>query len=122
MDYQNHPEYLPITVDTLSQITLKTALENSLADICGVNFHLLYPSGNLTALVEIKPANQAYKEKTERLVYEKFPEVEQVGFIYTENGQHILEMTGNEMCVNATLCYFHLCFLREKKVTNIFVK
>jgi hypothetical protein len=26
------------------------------------------------------------------------------------------------MCVNATLCYFHLCFLREKDVTNIFVK
>jgi hypothetical protein len=122
MDYQHHPEYLPITIDTLSQITLKTALENSLADICGVNFHLLYPAGNLTALVEIKPANQAYKEKIERLIYEKFPEVEQVGFIYTENKQHVLEMTGNEMCVNATLSYFHLCFLREKEVTNIFVK
>lgn len=122
MDYQNHPEYLPIALDTLSQINLKNALENSLADICGINFHLLYPSGNLTALVEIKPPNQAYKEKTERLIYEKFPEVEQVGFIYTDNGQYVLEMTGNEMCVNATLCYFHLCFLRKKEIKNIFMK
>ena len=122
MDYHNHPEYLPVTADTISRITLKTALENSLADICGVNFHLLYPSGNLTALVEIKPANQAYKEKIERLIYDKFSEVEQVGFIYTENGQYVLEMTGNEMCVNATMCYFHLCSLRGKEVKSIFLK
>ena len=122
MDYHVHPEYLPITQEAPKNITLKTALENSLADICGVNFHLLYPSGNLTALVEVKTANKAFKEKTERLIYQKFPEVEQVGFIYTENGEYILEMAGNEMCVNATLCYFHLCFLREKEIKKIFIK
>jgi len=112
----------PLLINSAKETSLKRALENSLADICSVGFHLLYPSWNLTALVEVKPANQAYKESIEKRVYENFPDVEQVWFIYTENNCPTLEMVGGEICVNATLCYFHLCTLRDKNLRQIFIK
>lgn len=120
-DEISNPARLPES--PIKDITLEKALENSLSDICSsVKVHLVYPSWNLTALVEIKPANKAFKESVEKKVYEKFPDVEQVWFIYTENNYPTLEMVGNELCINAALCYFHLCILRDKTLHQIFIK
>jgi|GEM_PF-3432483 len=34
----------PLLINSAKETSLKRALENSLADICSVGFHLLYPS------------------------------------------------------------------------------
>lgn len=84
--------------------------------------HLLYPSGNLTALVETKPRSQQFKQDIENKIYKNFPNVEQVGFIYFENNKNVLEMVGNEMCINACLCYYRLLCSKNKKNKSIFIK
>lgn len=73
-----------------------------------MNIHFLYPSGNPTALVCYRPNNANQKYFIGEKIIETYPAIEQVGFLYKENEQYILEMVWNELCINATLCSFFL--------------
>jgi len=57
-----------------------------------MNIHFLYPSGNPTALVCYHPNNANQKYFIGEKIIETYPAIEQVGFLYKENEQYILEM------------------------------
>lgn len=67
-----------------------------------------YPSGNLTALVCYRP-KETEKMVIEEKIFQIYPQIEQVWFIYLEDNIYKLEMTHGELCVNAILSY--LCYL-----------
>ena len=67
-----------------------------------IEYKILNPGGNKTALV--KGTNFTDKQKCliNRLIMEKYLDVEQVGFLSNETNR--LEMAGGEFCANATRC------------------
>ena len=73
-----------------------------LISIPKIEYKVLNPGGNKTALV--KGTNFTDKQKCliNRLIMEKHSEVEQVGFLSNETNR--LEMAGGEFCINATRC------------------
>lgn len=88
-----------------------------------MNIHFLYPSGNPTAIVCHKPNNPNQKYFIGGKIIEKYPSIEQVGFLYKENNNFTLEMTGNELCINASLSAFFLINkIYTKKVDIIYLK
>lgn len=78
-----------------------------------MKIHFLYPSWNLTALVEIQPKNIDEKKNITSKILTKYTKVEQVGFIYWVDGINMLEMADGELCVNAIFSY--LCLLNRDK-------
>ena len=87
-----------------------------------MNIHFLYPSGNPTAIVCHKPNNPNQKYFIGGKIIEKYPSIEQVGFLYKENNNFTLEMTGNELCINASLSAFFLINkIYTKKVDIIYL-
>jgi len=77
-----------------------------------MRYHLLNPTGNITALVEGDfPAGEIMKQE---------PNCEQVGYIFRKEGCDIaLRMAGGEFCGNATMC---AAFLTGKEKTEVFVE
>lgn len=73
-----------------------------------MNIHILYPSWNPTALVELKPTDFAQKKDIETVIIEKYPQIEQVGFIYTNDWIPMLEMVNEELCINAIFSYLYV--------------
>lgn len=71
--------------------------------------YIFYPSWNLTALVDFKPQNDEEKYSIEQKIFSQNAHIEQVGFIYQEDWVYKLEMSHNELCVNAVFSY--LCYL-----------
>ncbi|MBN1684088.1 MAG: hypothetical protein JW855_01435 [Gammaproteobacteria bacterium] len=65
-------------------------------------YNIYRPSGNDTALVRAKILDPHLKKLINDAILKKHTFVEQVGFIYQENGQFYLEMAGGEFCGNAT--------------------
>lgn len=73
-----------------------------LISIPKIEYKILNPGGNKTALV--KGTNFTDKQKCliNRLIMEKYLDVEQVGFLSDKTNR--LEMAGGEFCMNATRC------------------
>ncbi len=68
------------------------------------NYKIFSPSGNDTALVMHKVSSKEDKITINNIIMEKHNNVEQVGFMYMENGIPSLEMAGGEFCGNASRC------------------
>lgn len=73
-----------------------------LISIPKIEYKILNPGGNKTALVKSTKFNDKQKCLINRLIMEKYLEVEQVGFLSNETNR--LEMAGGEFCMNATRC------------------
>lgn len=78
-----------------------------------MKIHFLYPSWNLTALVELRPKNIDEKKNITSKVLTEYTKIEQVGFIYCVDGINMLEMADGELCVNAIFSY--LCLLNREE-------
>jgi diaminopimelate epimerase len=66
-----------------------------------LKYNIYYPSGNTTALVLAKVKDPAIKNEINTKIIKEHPEVEQVGFVYEDEGEFFLEMAGGEFCGNA---------------------
>ena len=73
-----------------------------LISIKKIEYKILNPGGNKTALVKCTNFTDKQKYLINRLIMEKYLEVEQVGFLSNETNR--LEMAGGEFCMNATRC------------------
>lgn len=79
-------------IDTIQELILIQKIE----------YKILNPGGNKTALVRSTNFTDKQKCLINRLIMEKYFEVEQVGFLSNETNR--LEMAGGEFCMNATRC------------------
>ena len=70
--------------------------------LTNVNYKILNPGGNKTAIVIGNKYNKAEKKQINNNILKENLDVEQVGFIDTR--EYKLEMAGGEFCVNATRC------------------
>lgn len=77
-----------------------------------IEFKILNPGGNKTALVNGTNFTDKQKGLINRLIMDKYLDVEQVGFLSNETNR--LEMAGGEFCMNATRCAVYE-YSREKK-------
>lgn len=68
-----------------------------------INFTVLSPNGNITALVTTKVDKSLYKIINDAIMSSN-KDIEQVGFIEKKEDQIFLEMAGGEFCVNASRC------------------
>lgn len=71
-----------------------------------LDFTILNPGGNITALVEGIPDRRPLRKKINDEIMKVFPKVEQVGFL--DRSIKRLEMAGGEFCGNATRCAAYL--------------
>ena len=76
--------------------------EIDVSGIGKINFKILNPGGNKTALVHGIDYSSKQKSIINNSIMEKFPDVEQVGFISDKETR--LEMSGGEFCLNASRC------------------
>ena len=67
-----------------------------------IEYYIIDPEGNITALVTTPVQKSLYKETAKRIMAEE-PGVEQVGFTDREGGDIKLNMAGDEFCGNATM-------------------
>ncbi len=79
-------------------------------------YKVFSPSGNDTALVMKKISSKEDKKIINDIIMRKHSNVEQVGFMYMENGIPSLEMAGGEFCGNASRCMTYE-FLKGKEGT-----
>lgn len=87
----------------MKSINLKKEKINNLDDTTQkIEYKILNPGGNKTALVKGINFTDKQKETINRLIMEKHSDVEQVGFLSNETNR--LEMAGGEFCLNATRC------------------
>lgn len=75
---------------------------HELISIEKIEYKILNPGGNKTALVKRTNFTDKQKYLINRLIMEKYLDVEQVGFLSNEANR--LEMAGGEFCINATRC------------------
>lgn len=81
--------------------------------IDGVEYLIFDPSKNITALVISNVEEIAYTEISKKIM-NKESQVEQVGFLYYEDGCDIfLHMAGGEFCGNATMCAAIYCAMEN---------
>ena len=73
-----------------------------LLSIGKLNYKILNPGGNITALVNGFDYSAYQKKLINKLIMSKYSKVEQVGFLSNKTNQ--LEMAGGEFCMNATRC------------------
>lgn len=73
-----------------------------LISIPKIEYKILNPGGNKTALVKSTNFTDKQKSLINRLIMDKYLDVEQVGFLSNEMNR--LEMAGGEFCMNATRC------------------
>ena len=67
-----------------------------------INYRILNPGGNKTAIVIGNEYTSEEKKKINNKILKENRDVEQVGFI--NKNEYKLEMAGGEFCVNATRC------------------
>ncbi len=67
-----------------------------------IKYKILNPGGNKTALVKGNEYTDYQKRLINKMIMERNPQVEQVGFL--SNKIKRLEMAGGEFCMNATRC------------------
>ncbi len=82
-----------------------------------LNYYILDPTGNITALVESE-VDISLQPKAAEIIMKCRPEVEQVGFVrYGANGgaDVFLRMAGGEFCGNASICAAALFLLRKRE-------
>lgn len=82
-----------------------------------LNYYILDPTGNITALVESE-VDISLQPKAAEMIMKRHPEVEQVGFVrYGGNGgpDVSLRMAGGEFCGNASICAAALFLLRNQE-------
>lgn len=68
-----------------------------------IEYYILNPAGNITALVTTAVQKESYKFVADRIMSTN-PSVEQVGFVNLSDGIVCLNMSGDEFCGNATMC------------------
>lgn len=73
-----------------------------LISIPKIEYKMLNPGGNKTALVKGTNFTDKQKYLINKLIMEKHLDIEQVGFLSNEMNR--LEMAGGEFCMNATRC------------------
>lgn len=69
-----------------------------------INFTILSPGGNDTAICAGNVKSFKTREKINNLIMDKYPDVEQVGFIAGGLENPKLSMAGGEFCANALRC------------------
>ena len=84
-----------------------------------IEYKILNPGGNKTALVRSTNFTDKQKCLINRLIMEKYLEVEQVGFLSNETNR--LEMAGGEFCMNATRCAVYEYSKEKEKSIEISV-
>lgn len=84
-----------------------------------IEYKILNPGGNKTALVKSTNFTDKQKCLINRLIMEKYFEVEQVGFLSNETNR--LEMAGGEFCMNATRCAVYEYSKEKEKSIEISV-
>lgn len=84
-----------------------------------LDYKILNPGGNKTALVKGTEFTDKQKCLINKLIMEKYLDVEQVGFLSNEINR--LEMAGGEFCVNATRCAVYEYLKGEKGELEISV-
>lgn len=67
-----------------------------------IEYKIFNPGGNITALIKGCDYDTNQKKLINRMIMEKYSQVEQVGFL--SNKTNRLEMSGGEFCANATRC------------------
>lgn len=67
-----------------------------------IEYKIFNPGGNITALINGCDYDTNQKKLINRMIMEKYSQVEQVGFL--SNKTNRLEMSGGEFCANATRC------------------
>lgn len=67
-----------------------------------INYKVLNPGGNKTALVDGNEYTDTQKKLINKMIMNKNSDIEQVGFL--SNKINRLEMAGGEFCMNATRC------------------
>ena len=67
-----------------------------------IKYKVLNPGGNKTALISGSEYTDNQKKLINKVIMEKNPQVEQVGFL--SNKINRLEMAGGEFCINAARC------------------
>ena len=90
-----------------------------LISIPKIEYKILNPGGNKTALVKSTNFTDKQKCLINRLIMEKYFEVEQVGFLSNETNR--LEMAGGEFCMNATRCAVYEYSKEKEKSIEISV-
>ena len=68
-----------------------------------IEYYVIDPAGNITALVCSAVQKRFYKPVAQEIFCRR-KEVEQVGFVSFDNGGLKLGMSGDEFCGNATMC------------------
>lgn len=82
-----------------------------------VNYKILNPGGNKTAIVIGNEYSTKDKKEINDEILKENPEVEQVGFIDTKESK--LEMAGGEFCVNRDkMCYMAIFKRNTRKTRN----
>ncbi|MEA3355563.1 MAG: GNAT family N-acetyltransferase [Patescibacteria group bacterium] len=86
------------------------------------NITFIRPGGNDTALVTGLNYSSMSRELINNTIIQKFPNIEQVGFIdLTNSSNPILEMAGGEFCGNATRSTAYLALNSQEGKVNITV-
>ncbi len=75
---------------------------NQLLSIGEIQYKILNPGGNKTALINSNEYTDNQKRLINKMIMEKNPQVEQVGFLSNKSNQ--LEMAGGEFCMNGARC------------------
>ncbi len=81
---------------------IKVKIENIEENLIDINYKVLNPGGNQTAIVIGDEYTTVEKKKINDYILSKNSQIEQVGFISLKENK--LEMAGGEFCVNATRC------------------
>jgi len=78
-----------------------------------INYQLINPSGNITAIVFGKYTKDQ-KQIINSSIFINNNKIEQIGYIYSENSQKYFEMMGNEFSANGCRAA-GFCFLKGQK-------
>ena len=114
-----------IIKDMINSIQITENMENyletikELLSIGKIKYKILNPGGNITALVNGTDYSVNQKKLINKLIMNKYLQVEQVGFL--SNTKNRLEMAGGEFCMNATRCAIYEYLKNDKEYTEISV-
>lgn len=114
-----------IIKDMINSIQITENMENyletikELLSIGKIKYKILNPGGNITALVNGTDYSVNQKKLINKLIMNKYLQVEQVGFL--SNTTNRLEMAGGEFCINATRCAIYEYLKNDKEYTEISV-
>jgi hypothetical protein len=84
-----------------------------------LNYKILNPGGNKTALVYNNKYTKQQKKLINKIIMDEYSEVEQVGFLSKSDNR--LEMAGGEFCMNAARCAIYEYAKDNKDEIELFV-